>query len=144
MLRGLGSGLMAMIGVGVVHGVAWWLGITFGLIVVGIAGGWLIGRALRARAAGPEAEPRRLQLVGALLGAGAYVVGSLVAFVIVQLSQGQGDLIGRLAPANLAAFMGSLFDLPLVQAATLAAYVVVAWATARSDRSRRPAQPRET
>lgn len=154
MLRGFDNGLLAALGVALVHGIAWSVvELTFGLLVVGLAGGWLIGYAVRQGVAtyqerrleqaqagegapDPTASrwlppPRGMSTMAAALGAMAWFVGSYVAFAIVQIAVGQGDLLGRLMPANFAPFMTSLLDPPTLQAAVLAAYVVVAAWSAR-------------
>lgn len=157
MLRGFDLGILAVLGVALAHGVAWSIvGLTFGMVAVGVAGGWVIGHALKMRSDTPPelpppppadapaepAHPRRSPALAALLALMAYVVGSFVAFAIVQLAEGQGALLERLTPANFGAFMESLLDPPLLQLAVLASYVVVAWLTARPSRARTPGEAR--
>ena len=133
MLRRFGYALLVVLGVSLAHGVGWsMVGLTFGMVAVAVGGGWLIGYALkRADAGSDQSRPRRLPALAALLGLLAYILGSFVAFAIVQLSEGQGGLLDRLSPANFGAFMQSLFEPPLLQLAVLAAYVIVAWFSAR-------------
>jgi hypothetical protein len=81
-------------------------------------------------------------LLAVALAAGTWVLGSVVAFVIVQLRTGQGDLLDRLSAANFSAFMGGLLEPPLLQLAVFGAYVIVAWITTRPRRppDRKPAR----
>jgi hypothetical protein len=131
MRRALAYGLLAMLGAALVHGVAWWMGLTFGLLAVAIGGGWLIGYAVRTGAPGSSTPPATASTAAALLGAVAFVLGSFVAFVIVQLTTGAGALADRLSVDKLGAFAGALFDPPLLQGAVLVAYVVMGWLKAR-------------
>ncbi|HEY7598760.1 MAG TPA: hypothetical protein VH741_02445, partial [Candidatus Limnocylindrales bacterium] len=48
MLRGFDYGLLAMLGVAGIYGLGWSiLALSWGLIAVGLGGGWLIGVAVR-------------------------------------------------------------------------------------------------
>lgn len=165
MLRGFDVGLLTALAVALVHGIAWSIaGLTFGLLAVAVGGGWLIGYAIKQGVAGQRARalaaaasdadraatavdpyasapyqppPRGMSTMAALLALMTYIVGSFVAFAIVQLQVGEGALLDRLTPANFGAFMNALIDPPLLQSAVLAAYVVIAWLSAR------PSLPRQ-
>lgn len=152
MLRAYGYGLAAVGGVAIAHGICWSvIELTYGMLAVAVAGGWLIGHAVKqglaAGSSGPAGEPApaaepassALPAIAALLGVLAWLLGSYVAFAIVQLRVGQGDLFDRLMPGNFGPFLGSLLDPPALQLLVLAAYVVVAGLTARPGRPR-PAQ----
>jgi hypothetical protein len=151
-LRGFDYGLLAMLGVAVVYGVAWSIvALSLGLLAVAIGGGWVIGAAIRrgvaSRAAGAQSvadeadvspippSTRGMSTLGALLGAGAWMLGSFVAFAIVQLTQGSGGLLERLTPDRFAEHMTATLQLEptLLQPAVLAAFVAVAWLTARPE-----------
>jgi len=157
-LRGFDYGLAAMLGIAIVYGVAWSVvALTWGLIAIGVGGGWLVGvavregatRGRRAEAARngadtideedrPVAAPTRgLSTLGALLGAGAWVAGSYVAFAIIQLIEGSGSLFD---PGKLAEFMTASLQVEptWLQPAVLAGFVVGGWIGAR-PRHPRPA-----
>ncbi|HEY7598593.1 MAG TPA: hypothetical protein VH741_01610, partial [Candidatus Limnocylindrales bacterium] len=152
-----------------IYGLGWSiLALSWGLIAVGLGGGWLIGVAVRegvgrsarakvgwaagggsATGAGSatsdeDARPtyvsvRGMSTLGALLGAGAWIVGSYVAFAVVQLAEGGA---GLLDPARFGEFMTAALQLEptWLQPAVLAGFVVAGWIGARS----RPPRPAPT
>lgn len=77
-------GVLAAAGVSLVYGVLDYpLGLTWGLIAVGVVGGWVIGGAV-ARGAWqrePHLPDRRVRLWAAVLGALSWLGGLFVAYV---------------------------------------------------------------
>jgi hypothetical protein len=138
-LRALASGLLAVAGVGLVYGVGWAIGLTWGLIAVAVGGGWFIGYALRRGATGSAA--RALAPLGALLGGLAWLVGGVSAFAFVQLTTGSGPLLDRLAPGKLLDHFAAALalDPQVLQPIVLATFVIVGWFSARPQRAQPPA-----
>lgn len=157
LLRAFDYGLLTTLGVATVYGIAWAvLALSWGLLAVALGGGWLIGAAIKRGVASKSAastaqdlesaaesampaSTRGMSTLGALFGAMAWIVGSFVAFAIVQLVTGSGALLDRLTPDNFAAHMSSTLQLEptWLQPAVLAALVVTGWLMAR-PRWRRP------
>ena len=151
MLRAFAYGLLTSLGVAAVYGVAWAvLALSWGLLAVALGGGWLIAAAIRRgvasqsavwtvqdiESAAESASPtstRGMSTVGALFGAMAWIVGSFVAFAIVQLATGSGALLDRLTPDKFAAHMSSTLQLEptWLQPAVLAVFVITSWLVAR-------------
>jgi len=123
--------------VGVVYGLATEpFGLSFGLIVIGIVGGIVIGSAV-ARGAwrGEEhAVNRNVSSAAGLLAVGAGVLGLALAFGVSQalLPQASTPLLERLTPAAFLAYAGGMFDaVRIAHAAAIAIMAVVAWRWAR-------------
>lgn len=150
MLRRFDYGLVTTLGVALLYGLLYGLvQLSWGLVAVGLFGGWLIGVAIRRGVAtallrqysdesAPEGGsvrrpwPRGTTTMGVLFGLLAWFVGNYVAFALIQLIEGAGPPLERLTPGNFAAFMSAISDPPLLQAAILAAFVVVAGYSARA------------
>jgi hypothetical protein len=139
MARALGLGLATALAVALGYGVLWLIA-SWGLVVVGLFGGWLIGssvaRGLRAHASRDRGSwPRGASTAAALLAGLAWFVGSYVAFVIVQLLEGSGSLLERIGPAHFATNLAAIADPPWMQLAIFAAFMAAAAFSARAPRA---------
>jgi hypothetical protein len=123
--RALALGLAAALGTGA----AWALlsavlGLHIGLIVLAAFGGWLIGSSVRS------AVPRA-QAWAVVLALAAWLVGSVLEFVIAQLLLPAASTppADRLTISNYLDFLGGTFD--IIEALAIALLVLVAWRSAR-------------
>lgn len=139
MLRAIGFGLLATLGMAVVYGVAWGvIALSWGLLAVGVGGGWLVGAAVREgvrRSAAEQPSDGRpsvglAPLLAAILGAGAWLIGSYIAYALVQVAEGG---VGLLDPGRFVSHVAAALQLEptWLQPAVLLAFVVVAGFTAR-------------
>jgi hypothetical protein len=123
--RALALGSAAALGTGGVWALlAAVLGLHIGLIVVAAFGGWLIGSAVRS--SGPRAQAWAI-----VLALSAWLVGSVLEFVIAQLllpaaSTPPGQ---RLTISGYLDYLGGTFD--VIEALAIALLVFVAWRSAR-------------
>ena len=152
MLRAFDLGLVTALVMAVAYGVLWSVvELSWGLIAVGLIGGWAIGGAVKRgvisallqrypQEAAPEGGsvhrpwPRGTSTLAGLLGLLAWIVGTYVSFAIVALREGSGELLERLSPGNFAGYLNAIADQQLLQAAILAAFIVLAAYTARQPR----------
>jgi signal transduction histidine kinase len=137
MARALGLALGATLAVAAGYG-ALWLIASWGLVVVGAFGGWLIGVAVARGLAGQHSSstwPRGASTVAAALGMFAWLLGTYVAFTIVQLFEGSGALLDRLGPSHFMANLAAIADPPWMQLAILAAFGLGAAYGARAPRA---------
>lgn len=135
--RALGLGALAAVGVGVVYGIATEpVGLSFGLIAIGLVGGIVIGSAV-ARGAwnGEEHEVNRsVSSAAGLLSVGAGMLGLALAFAISQalLPQASTPLLQRLTLDGFLAYASGMFDsVRVAHAAAIAVMAAVAWRWAR-------------
>jgi hypothetical protein len=100
------------------------LDLHVGLIVVAAFGGWLIGSTVRS--AGPRARAWAI-----LLALSAWLVGSVLEFVIAQLllPAASTPAAERLTIAGYFDYLGGTFD--IIAALAIALLVFVAWRSAR-------------
>jgi hypothetical protein len=134
---GLFLGVLAGLAVAVAYGLAAeLLGLTFSLPVVGLIGGWVIGTAVAYGAWGERAHlPNRLMRASAAVaGAGAWLMGLVVAYIVSQalIPQATNALLERLSLNGLFDYVFGTFDfVRLLHLVALALLAVVAWRAAR-------------
>jgi hypothetical protein len=123
--RAMAIGIAASLGTGVVSAVFSALfGFHLGLLAVAAFGGWIIGNSVQS------AGNSRRQ-VAAVLAVMAWLVGSILEFVISQvlLPAAATPLAERLSIGGYIDNTVGAFD--VVQAAAIAILVIVAWRSAR-------------
>jgi hypothetical protein len=134
MARAALFGLAAAEAVAVVYGVlADPIGLSWGLIVVGLVGGWIIGAAL-ARGAWSgvfHLIVPRVRWLAALFAVLAWVEAAVVGYVASQLFyQGPASpLLDRLSIAGFVEYLNSSVFSPSILG--LAAMAIAAWRSAR-------------
>lgn len=134
LLHAFDWGALAMIGVSIGYGLLLFpVELSWGLIAVAIAGGWLIGSAVRHGAwrdalHGPA---RSLQLLAVLLAVVAWFGAFFVAYVAGQLllPEPAAPLAERLSPAGFAEYLAGTYE--FLHAIALAALAFMAWRSAR-------------
>lgn len=135
--HGFGLGLLAGLAVALVYGLsAELVGLTFGLPVVGLVGGWVIGTAVAYGAWGERAHaPDRLVRTGAtLLGLTAWLVGLIVAYIVSQalIPEATNALAERLSPGGFLDYLFGTFDfVRLLHIVSVALLAFMAWRAAR-------------
>jgi hypothetical protein len=134
MARALGLGLATALAVALGYGVLWLIA-SWGLVVVGLFGGWLVGSSVARGLRAAGSWPRGASTAAALLAGLAWFVGSYVAFVIVQLLEGSGSLLERIGPAHFATNLAAIADPPWMQLAIIAAFMAAAAFSARAPRA---------
>lgn len=136
-LRSYDLGVLAALAVAVAYGLSAALfGLTWGLIAVGFVGGIVIGGAVNRGAwqGRPHVTVRRIQLMGALLALGGWILGLFLAYVISQvlLPQAGTPLLERLSFGRFSDyFLGLDEQIRFIHAASMAATVFMAWRGAR-------------
>jgi hypothetical protein len=133
---GIGLGWLAAAGFAVVYASsAELLGLSFGLPVVALLGGWIIGTAVAYGAWGElEHLPARgLRLAAVALGIEGWALGLILAYILSQalIPQSSIALADRL---SVGGFFDYLFGLDLVRfihALSLALVAFMAWRAAR-------------
>jgi hypothetical protein len=123
-------GLLAALGVALAYGLLWELvELNFGLIAVAVMGGWLIGAAVTRGAwkRSLHIPDRRLRIMGALLGAGSWLVGAFVAYLVsqVRFPNPSTSLLERLSFQGLSDYLTGVVD--VVDGIAFLALVFVAW-----------------
>lgn len=125
MARPIALGVLAAL----LTGVAWAvlsavLGFHLGLLVVAAFAGWIIGTTVRTTGA-------RRRILAAGLAAFTWLVGSVLDFALSQLvlPASTTPLGSRLTPAAYLDYASATFD--IIQAASIAILVFVAWRSAR-------------
>jgi hypothetical protein len=120
--RAVALGVVAALAVALVYGLAAEaIQLTFGLIVVALVGGYVIGQAVKTR------RP------AVALSIGAWVVGLVVAYVVAQalLPQASTSLGARLSAAGFVDYLSGLDVMKVVHPLALAATALAAWRGAR-------------
>lgn len=112
------------------------LGLTFGLLAVGLFGGMLIGSAVANGAwrGAPHVADHKLVVGAVAIAFAAWLLGVFLAYVISQalLPQATTPLIERLAPGRFLEYiLGLDLVIRLIHLLSLAAIVVMAWRGAR-------------
>jgi hypothetical protein len=136
-LHALDLGLLAGIFTAIVYGVCdEGLGLSWGLVAVGFIGGIVIGGAVTrgAWANHPHPTLRRLQLMAAMIGVGAWIVGLFVTYLISQalIPQASTPLLERVSFGGFSDYFAGLFDyVRWIHAASVAAMAFMAWRGAR-------------
>ena len=124
-------GLAAAAGVSLVYGVLDYpVGLTWGLIAVGVVGGWIIGAAV-ARGAWrrePHLPDRRLRLWAAALGLISWLGGMFVAYVASGLlfPAANTPLTERITFGD---YIAGTYD--IAHGAAAVVMVIVSWRSAR-------------
>jgi hypothetical protein len=132
--RGVAFGLAAAIPVALVYGVlADPFGLSWGLIIVGLVGGWIIGAAVAQGAWGGRFHliVPRIRWLAALIGVITWIAATAVAYVASQLVY-QGattPLAERLSVGGFVEYLNSTVFSPSILG--LAALAFVAWRAAR-------------
>jgi hypothetical protein len=125
-IRAAGFGTAAGLGVGLVYGfLTDRVGLTLGLLVVGVVGGAIIGRAVSwgAWSGLSHGADRRVALTAALGALGAWIVGLVAAYALSQIffPQAATSLLARLSPSGFADYVTGTDDLvKLIQLLSLA------------------------
>jgi hypothetical protein len=112
------------------------LGLTFGLPVVGLLGGWLIGTAVAYGAWGERPHPplRTLRVGAVVIAVLAWLGGLKVAYVVSQalIPQATTGLLDRLSLGGLMDYLFGTFDfVRLFHVVAVALLAVMAWRAAR-------------
>ncbi len=133
--RALAFGVAVAIAVAVVWALLYGLfDVTAGLLAVAAVGGWLIGASVRHGAWGGAAhEPdARLRAAAAVLGGGAWLVGSFLAYVVsllTRIPESQASLAQRMANVPFPQFVAE--QQGAIAVVQLALLVLLAWRAAR-------------
>ncbi len=132
--RATGFGLAAGAGVALVYGVlADPFGLSWGLIVVGLLGGWLIGAAVVAGAFGGRFHlvVPRVRWLASLIAIVAWIAAALTAYVASQLfyQAAATPLVDRLSIFGFLDYLNSTVFSPSILG--LAAMAFMAWRVAR-------------
>ena len=127
-------GVAALLAVAVVWALAVGLfDVTWGLVIVGAGGGWLIGAAVSYGAwRGTEhVEDARIRVIAAACGATAWLAGSFGGYLVglLLLPASSASLGERIANAPFPAALTAQFS--LVDVAAIVLLAVLAWRTAR-------------
>jgi hypothetical protein len=131
LLLGLGTGAVVAIAAALLRSI---LDVTTGLLAVAVAGGWLVGAAVRYAAWG--GEPHRAsaapELLGGVLGAVTWIAGSLLAWVVALaiLPGSERSLLDRLAATPFLDWLGP--QVGLADLLSLGLATVLGWLAARS------------
>ena len=133
-LRALALGLAAAVPVALVYGLlADPFGLTWGLLVIGIFGGMIVGGSVAYGGwlGAPHVTVRNLRMLAVALAVFAWLLGSVASFVFSQVFyQAASTPLGeRLTLASLAEYVPTATDLPKL--VTLLAMAVMAWRGAR-------------
>jgi hypothetical protein len=124
-------GVVAAAGVSLVYGILEYpVGLTWGLIAVGVFGGWVIGAAV-ARGAWrrqPHLSDRRVRLWAAVLGAFSWLGGMFVAYVASGLlfPAATTPLTERISFAD---YIAGTYD--IIRGAAAVTLIIVSWRSAR-------------
>jgi hypothetical protein len=133
---GLGLGWLAAFVFAAVYGLsAELVGLTFGLPVVALLGGWIIGTAVAYGGWG-EAEhlpSRGLRLGAVALAVGGWIVGLIVAYIVSQalIPQATTALTDRLSVGGFFDYILGLDVVRFIHLLSLALVAVMAWRAAR-------------
>jgi len=134
--RGLALGALAAVVIGVVYGLSAELfGLTFGLPVVALIGGWIIGTTVAYGAWGESVhEPLRALRRGAVvLAVVAWLLGLVVAYVVSQafIPQATTSLAERLSMGGFLDYILGLDLVRFIHLLSLAFVAFMAWRAAR-------------
>lgn len=135
-MHGFDWGAAAALGVALVYGLLWGVVLLqWGLIAVGIMGGWVIGRAVRNGAWRGVQHPRtlRLQALSAMLAALSWFGAAWVAYFGSRLLlESERSLVERLSDLTFGQYMSQQYEAGgLFHAIALAAMIIMGWRTAR-------------
>jgi hypothetical protein len=129
-------GTAAALGIALVYGLLWGVVLLqWGLIAVGIMGGWVIGRAVRNGAWRGVEHPRtlRLQALASVLAGLAWFGAAWVAYLSSRLVlESERTLADRLSDLSFGQYMNQQYEAGgLFHAIALAAMIIMGWRTAR-------------
>jgi hypothetical protein len=136
-VRGFDFGILAGVAVAIVYGLlADPIGLTWGLLAVGVVGGIVIGGVVSKGAwdGQPHVTLRRLQVMAGLIAIAAWIVGLFVAYVGSQAfyQQAVTPLLERISFGGFSDYFAGLFDaIRFIHAAAVAAMAFMAWRGAR-------------
>jgi hypothetical protein len=136
-LRGFDFGILAAFAVALVYGfLTDPIGLTWGLVAVGVVGGMAIGGAVSKGAwdGQPHLTVRKLQVVAVLIAIAAGIVGLFVAYVGSQAfyQQAATPLLQRLSIGGFSDYFAAVVDaIRFDHAAAVAAMAFMAWRGAR-------------
>jgi hypothetical protein len=133
-LKAFDWGLLAMLAVAVAYGLLLYpIGLTWGLIAVGVGGGWLIGRAVRHGAWRGLPHPRNwsLRILAVVLALVAWLIGMFVSYVMSQLllAGAAQPLLERISPAGFSEYTAQIYD--IFHGIAMGALAIMAWRTTR-------------
>ncbi|HWH23792.1 MAG TPA: hypothetical protein VNW68_02745 [Candidatus Limnocylindria bacterium] len=133
LLAAFDRGALTAVGVSLVYGLLIYpVGLTWGLIAVAVAGGWLIGKGiLRGAWAGGVAQPSRiLQALAAALGVLAWLGAFAIAYIVAELLLvSDRSLLDRLSIIGYWDYIAGTYD--LFHAASLGAIAIAGWWSTR-------------
>ena len=135
--KAYGLGLLAGVGFALLYSVgAEVVGLNWGLIVVALFGGWVIGGAVSygAWAGQQHRRVRRLQTAALVIGCGSWLLALVLGYLISQalIPQAATPLLDRLSPSGFIDYFGGLFDyVRLIHLLGLALLTFMAWRSAR-------------
>ncbi|MET0771654.1 MAG: hypothetical protein ABWZ82_01100 [Candidatus Limnocylindrales bacterium] len=131
LILGAFAGILVAIGAGLLRSV---LDLTAGLLALAVAGGWVVGAAVRrgAWAGLPHRASAAPEVLGLLLGAATWVAGLVMAWVVAMaiLPGSERSLLERLGGTPFLDWLAPQLGLADVLGAVLAA--VLGWLGARS------------
>lgn len=133
-LSGFDWGLVAMLAVAGLYGFLLYpVGLTWGLIAVGIGGGWIIGKAVSHGAWRGLPHPRNwsLRIMAVALALVAWVLGMAVSYVMSQvlLADATLPLLERISAIGFSEYMTQTYD--VFHGLAMGALAIMAWRTAR-------------
>jgi hypothetical protein len=133
-LKAFDWGLLAMLGVAAAYGVLVYpVGLEWGLIAVGIGGGWLIGRAINHGAwhGLPHRRNWSLKILAVVLALVAWLLGMFISYALGQLllEGATQPLLERISPAGFSQYMAQVYAIH--HGIAMAALAIMAWRTAR-------------
>jgi hypothetical protein len=132
-VSGFDWGLAAMLVVAVLYGFLLYpIGLTWGLIAIGIGGGWIIGKAVSHGAWRGLPHPRNwsLRILAVVLSLVGWVLGMFVSYVMSQvLLEGAAlPLLERLSGIGFSEYMTQTYD--VFHGIAMGALAIMAWRTA--------------
>jgi hypothetical protein len=134
--RGLGLGWLAAAGFAVVYALsAELVGLTFGLPVLGLIGGWAIGTVVTLGAWGENEHPphRGLRLGAVSLAVEGWLLGLILSYILSQvfIPQASTPLTDRLSLGGFFDYFRGLDFAWLLHLLALPAAAYMAWRAAR-------------
>lgn len=130
-------GLIAGLALALVYGLcAEVLGLSWGLLVVAVVGGTIVGGAVGrgAWAGSAHVRVRQLQAGAAVIGGVAWLIALVLAYVFSQalIPQATTGLLERISVGGFADYFGGTFDfVRLIHLVGLALITLMAWRGAR-------------
>ena len=132
----LGLGWLAAFAFAVIYGLsAELIGLTFGLPVVALLGGWVIGTVVAYAAWGEGEHPvnRGLRIGAAALAVEGWALGLILAYIVSQalIPQASTALADRLSVSGFLDYLLGLDLVRFIHLISLAVVALMAWRAAR-------------